>query len=91
MKLLLSACIIRQKMFIVHLASFSLIIMCISFFYCSKLFSPKIECRHIFETSFTSSNDYNNPIQDVSLNVSFTNPEGKTSNVKAFWDGGDRQ
>jgi hypothetical protein len=41
-----------------------------------------------FEASFTSSADYENPLQDVSVEVEFTSPSGKSEGVRAFWDGG---
>ncbi|MCK4966501.1 DUF4038 domain-containing protein, partial [bacterium] len=49
----------------------------------------EVEMWHIFETSFSSSQSYKNPVQQVALTVSFTNPEGETTDVDAFWDGGN--
>ena len=37
-----------------------------------------------FETQFTSSGDYENPLQDVRVEVDFTSPTGKTRSVEAF-------
>src|SRR5262245_32843305 len=41
-----------------------------------------------FEQSFKSSVPYSNPVQQASLQVTFTSPSGKTNNVYGFWDGG---
>lgn len=41
-----------------------------------------------FEAQFTSSAEYQNPVQDVRLDVAFTAPSGKAHEVMAFWDGG---
>ena len=40
-----------------------------------------------FETRFTSSEKYDNAVQDVQLTVEFTAPSGKKHIVQAFWDG----
>ena len=40
-----------------------------------------------FEAQFTSSGDYENPLQDVRVEVDFTSPTGKTRSVEAFWYG----
>ncbi|MEY2428413.1 MAG: hypothetical protein QOJ40_1298 [Verrucomicrobiota bacterium] len=41
-----------------------------------------------FETAFTSRSAYANPVQDATLIVSFTSPNGETNVVQGFWDGG---
>jgi hypothetical protein len=41
-----------------------------------------------WEKSFTSSKTYDNPYVNVTLNVVYTSPSGKTYNSKGFWDGG---
>lgn len=41
-----------------------------------------------FETQFTSSSSYENPVQDLQLEVMFTSPTGKHHAVMGFWDGG---
>src|SRR6266496_92444 len=41
-----------------------------------------------FEQSFDSSVNYDNPLQEASLTVAFTSPQGDKLNVPAFWDGG---
>ena len=41
-----------------------------------------------FETSFRSSVEYSNALQDASLRVIFTSPLGETNEVDGFWDGG---
>lgn len=40
-----------------------------------------------FETQFTSDAQYQNPLQDVQVEVEFTSPSGKKHLVAAFWDG----
>ncbi|GAF88326.1 unnamed protein product, partial [marine sediment metagenome] len=82
-------CIIKQKRIIARLILYSLVITCIFFLSCSRVpSSNEIERWHIFEISFTSSHTYDNPVQDVTVSVSFTNPVGKTTVIDAFWDGG---
>jgi hypothetical protein len=40
-----------------------------------------------FEAQFTSVAQYQNPLQEVQIEVEFTGPSGKTHSVAAFWDG----
>ena len=40
-----------------------------------------------FETQFTSSTDYGNPVQDARLEVDFASPSGMKHTVWGFWDG----
>lgn len=40
-----------------------------------------------FEAAFTSSAGYENPVQDLQLEVEFTAPSGKQITVLGFWDG----
>lgn len=42
----------------------------------------------VFEASFTSSRQYDNPLQDIDTTVDFMSPSGKQNSVFAFWDGG---
>ncbi|MBN2329997.1 MAG: DUF4038 domain-containing protein [Candidatus Omnitrophica bacterium] len=49
-----------------------------------------VEQWKIFEAAFSSSSDYENPVQDVSVNVEFKAPSGRTSVFHAFWNGGRR-
>ncbi len=42
----------------------------------------------VVEIPFTSQKSYTNPFLDVTLDVEFTDPAGKTRKVPAFWDGG---
>lgn len=42
----------------------------------------------VFETSFSARNDYPHPFTDVSLNVTFVSPGGRTHCCAGFWDGG---
>ena len=41
-----------------------------------------------FESTFTSSKDYGNPVQDVKVRVEFTSPGRSNRGLLAFWDGG---
>ena len=41
-----------------------------------------------FETTFRSSVEYSNALQEASLRVVFTSPLGETNEVDGFWDGG---
>lgn len=41
-----------------------------------------------FEAAFESARDYDNPLQDVELQVKFTAPSGEEQTVLGFWDGG---
>ncbi|MBD3180685.1 DUF4038 domain-containing protein [Candidatus Poribacteria bacterium] len=41
-----------------------------------------------FESEFISSNEYDNPLQEVSMQVDFTSPDGIKHNLNGFWDGG---
>ena len=42
---------------------------------------------NIFETTFTSTQDYSDPIRDVTLAVTFSGPGGAQRSANAFWDG----
>ncbi len=42
----------------------------------------------VFERTFKSSVEYSNALQDATLQVLFTSPQGQTNLVYAFWDGG---
>jgi hypothetical protein len=42
----------------------------------------------IFETSFESQRDYDNPYTDADVRVMFTSPSGQTHLRDAFWDSG---
>ncbi len=50
--------------------------------------TARAEVWHIAELSFTSANVYDNPYQQVALDVHFTGPGGVTIVRPAFWDGG---
>ncbi|HUT46293.1 MAG TPA: DUF4038 domain-containing protein [Sedimentisphaerales bacterium] len=41
-----------------------------------------------FEQSFTSSTNYDNPVQQIKLKVEFTSPNKSKRTLLAFWDGG---
>jgi hypothetical protein len=41
-----------------------------------------------FAAQFTSAAEYDNPVQDVQVEVEFTSASGKSQTVLAFWDGG---
>ena len=40
-----------------------------------------------FEQNFTSSKNYDNPVQQIKLKVEFTSPSGNKRTLLAFWDG----
>jgi uncharacterized protein DUF4038/uncharacterized protein DUF5060/collagenase-like protein with putative collagen-binding domain len=40
-----------------------------------------------FENSFVSTNEYQNPVQQVKIKVEFTSPDGTKRNIFGFWDG----
>jgi hypothetical protein len=40
-----------------------------------------------FEAQFTSAAEYQNPLQELQVEVEFTSPGGKKHSVAAFWDG----
>jgi len=62
---------------------------CLIIFHCqSKPSVQDVAIWHIFETSFTSSRTYENPVQDITVRVSFRSPNSEISDVEAFWDGG---
>ena len=42
------------------------------------------------EITFTAARSHHDPFNDVTLDVVFTDPAGKTCKVPAFWAGGDR-
>jgi hypothetical protein len=43
---------------------------------------------HKYEIVFTSTNDYDNPVQEVRhMEVVFTSPTGKVKAINGFWDG----
>jgi hypothetical protein len=43
-----------------------------------------------YELSFSSSNVYDNPVQDLAvMEVTFTSPTGIIKTINAFWDGGN--
>jgi hypothetical protein len=45
---------------------------------------------HKYELSFTSSTDYENPIQDLkSFQVTFHSPTDRVKTINGFWDGGN--
>jgi len=41
-----------------------------------------------FEQVFVSTFSYTNPLQEVTLRAMFTSPQGETSTIEGFWDGG---
>ncbi|MCU0362153.1 MAG: DUF4038 domain-containing protein [Bacteroidales bacterium] len=49
----------------------------------------KAEQWRKFEMSFTSSREYENPVQDLKgCDITFTSPSGRSVTVNLFWDGG---
>lgn len=49
----------------------------------------KTETNKMVEVSFTASNSYNDPFNEVELDAVFTDPSGKQLKVPAFWAGGN--
>ena len=43
-----------------------------------------------FEDAFSSSKDYDNPMQDVEVRVEFTSPSGGKRTMLGFWDGAEK-
>src|SRR5215813_8859311 len=41
-----------------------------------------------FEKTFHSSIDYSEPFHDVTLTVTFLSPDGESTKISGFWDGG---
>lgn len=63
----------------------------VMFFFCLRLASqyPDALRWHKYEIIFKSSQDYDNPLQDVRImQVTFTSPTGKIKTINGFWDGG---
>ncbi len=60
------------------------------FGFCSTGAENKLEVGQwtVFETSFESGVRYENPVQDVEVEVTFRAPSGKKRTIFAFWDGG---
>lgn len=51
-------------------------------------FAQKTVVRYgVFEESMISSKQYANPLQDVQVTVTITDPRGNSKEVEAFWDG----
>lgn len=50
--------------------------------------APRVAQWTRFETGFTRATEYQNPLQDVHLEVEFVSPGGDKRTVLAFWDGG---
>ncbi len=49
---------------------------------------PSISRWDRFQANFTSNTEYDNPLQDAELRVTFTAPSGRQHHVYGFWDGG---
>ncbi len=65
-------------------------VVCLTFF-CdasTQAASGAVQLWTRFEEMFTSSKDYDNPVQDAKVSVEFTSPGGKKRALLAFWDGG---
>lgn len=50
--------------------------------------AEKVEQWTRIESRFTSTRDYENPVQDTKLRVAFTTPSGEKRTMLGFWDGG---
>lgn len=49
---------------------------------------PTVPRWGLFEGVFTSARALENPIQETELRVTFTDPSGRSRQVRGFWDGG---
>jgi hypothetical protein len=49
---------------------------------------PTVPRWGLFEGVFTSARALENPIQETDLRVTFTDPSGRSRQVRGFWDGG---
>jgi hypothetical protein len=43
----------------------------------------------VFETKLSSAKQYENPVQEIKVDVTFMAPDGKSRTFKGFWNGGD--
>ncbi len=70
--------------------SFSLCILLMSAFTCPSGANGQEAYKwRKYELVFTSSTDYDNPVQEVrSMEVTFTSPSGQQKTINGFWDGG---
>ncbi len=53
------------------------------------LAANRVEANRLFEFTFTSTETYEDPFNDLTVDVLYTNPAGKTLRVPAFWAGGN--
>lgn len=53
------------------------------------LAANRVEANRLFEFALTSTKTYNHPFNELTVDVLFTNPQGKTLRVPAFWQGGN--
>lgn len=51
--------------------------------------TPTVEANRVVEITFTARNKHDDPFNTVELDVTFTDPDGQTLRVPAFWAGGD--
>lgn len=53
--------------------------------------AQQTEANVVIEIPFWAENAYVNPFMDVTLDVIFTDPDGKQKTVPAFWAGNNRR
>ena len=51
--------------------------------------TPTAEANRVVELTFTAQKKHDDPFNTVELDVTFTDPDGETLRVPAFWAGGD--
>ncbi len=51
--------------------------------------TPTVEANRMVELTFTAAKTHDDPFNTVELDVTFTDPDGKTVSVPAFWADGD--
>jgi len=55
----------------------------------SVMAANRVEANRLYEFALTSSKTYEHPFDDVSVDVLYLTPQGKSLRVPAFWAGGD--
>jgi hypothetical protein len=70
---------------------FTIIFVCVLILCCQgsgRTAENTVQQWTLFEQTFTSSRDYDNPVQVVKMHVEFTSPDRNKRTFLAFWDGG---
>ena len=55
----------------------------------SAMAANRVEANRLYEFTFTSTKTYEHPFNDVTVDVLYSNPQGETLRVPAFWAGGN--